>query len=181
MILTRRRTRLFLKMKKKRRKKEKTNSSKLIVQSPILFIIVLLSALFSSNTHKNTHTQRKDGKMASSSFAGFSGGIKGTKKKKKINVQEEEEEKDGEKREAVLAVGKDRVHLKEEKKKGEEKKSIPAMRNTFEVGTGRQRKVSACCVFSDASVSSVFSIRMFLFSNRGMYFNQFVCSPPHSS
>jgi hypothetical protein len=168
-------------MKKKRRKKEKTNSSKLIVQSPILFIIVLLSALFSSNTHKNTHTQRKDGKMASSSFAGFSGGIKGTKKKKKINVQEEEEEKDGEKREAVLAVGKDRVHLKEEKKKGEEKKSIPAMRNTFEVGTGRQRKVSACCVFSDASVSSVFSIRMFLFSNRGMYFNQFVCSPPHSS
>ena len=172
-------TRLFLKMKKKRRKKEKTNSSKLIVQSPILFIIVLLSALFSSNRH--THTQRKDGKMASSSFAGFSGGIKGTKKKKKINVQEEEEEKDGEKREAVLAVGKDRVHLKEEKKKGEEKKSIPAMRNTFEVGTGRQRKVSACCVFSDASVSSVFSIRMFLFSNRGMYFNQFVCSPPHSS
>ena len=181
MILTRRRTRLFLKMKKKRRKKEKTNSSKLIIQSPILFIIVLLSALFSSNTHKHTHTQRKDGKMASSSFAGFSGGIKGTKKKKKINVQEEEEEKDGEKREAVLAVGKDRVHLKEEKKKGEEKKSIPAMRNTFEVGTGRQRKVSACCVFSDASVSSVFSIRMFLFSNRGMYFNQFVCSPPHSS
>jgi hypothetical protein len=170
-------------MKKKRRKKEKTNSSKLIVQSPILFIIVLLSALFSSNTHTHTHThtQRKDGKMASSSFAGFSGGIKGTKKKKKINVQEEEEEKDGEKREAVLAVGKDRVHLKEEKKKGEEKKSIPAMRNTFEVGTGRQRKVSACCVFSDASVSSVFSIRMFLFSNRGMYFNQFVCSPPHSS
>ena len=119
--------------------------------------------------------------MASSSFAGFSGGIKGTKKKKKINVQEEEEEKDGEKREAVLAVGKDRVHLKEEKKKGEEKKSIPAMRNTFEVGTGRQRKVGACCVFSDASVSSVFSIRMFLFSNRGMYFNQFVCSSPHSS
>lgn len=172
-------TRLFLKMKKKRRKKEKTNSSKLIIQSPILFIIVLLSALFSSNTH--THTQRKDGKMASSSFAGFSGGIKGTKKKKKINVQEEEEEKDGEKREAVLAVGKDRVHLKEEKKKGEEKKSIPAMRNTFEVGTGRQRKVSACRVFSDASVSSVFSIRMFLFSNRGMYFNQFVCSSPHSS
>tara|TARA_B100001758_G_C18267412_1_gene534444 strand:+ start:115 stop:621 length:507 start_codon:yes stop_codon:yes gene_type:complete len=168
-------------MKKKRRKKEKTNSSKLIVQSPILFIIVLLSALFSSNTHTHTHTQRKDGKMASSSFAGFSGGIKGTKKKKKINVQEEEEEKDGEKREAVLAVGKDRVHLKEEKKKGEEKKSIPAMRNTFEVGTGRQRKVSACCVYSDASVSSVFSIRMFLFSNRGMYFNQFVCSPPHSS
>ena len=113
--------------------------------------------------------------MASSSFAGFSGGIKGTKKKKKINVQEEEEEKDGEKREAVLAVGKERVHLKEEKK------SIPAMRNTFEVGTGRQRKVSACCVFSDASVSSVFSIRIFLFSNRGMYFNRFVCSPPHSS
>jgi len=119
--------------------------------------------------------------MASSSFAGFSGGIKGTKKKKKINVQEEEEEKDGEKREAVLAVGKDRVHLKEEQKKGEEKKSIPAMRNTFEVGTGRQRKVRACCVFSDASVSSVFSIRLFLFSNRGMYFNQFVCSPPPPS
>ena len=64
--------------------------------------------------------------MASSSFAGFSGGIKGTKKKKKINVQEEEEEKDGEKREAVLAVGKDRVHLKEEKKKGEEKKVLQA-------------------------------------------------------
>ena len=71
--------------------------------------------------------------------------------------------------------------LKEEQKKGEEKKSIPAMRNTFEVGTGRQRKVRACCVFSDASVSSVFSIRLFLFSNRGMYFNQFVCSPPPPS
>ena len=146
-----------------------------------VYYSIIKRSLLIKHTHTHTHTQRKDGKMASSSFAGFSGGIKGTKKKKKINVQEEEEEKDGEKREAVLAVGKDRVHLKEEKKKGEEKKSIPAMRNTFEVGTGRQRKVSACCVYSDASVSSVFSIRMFLFSNRGMYFNQFVCSPPHSS
>merc|ERR1712216_844846 len=122
-------------MGEKKRKRTRQNSSS---NSPILFITVLLSALFSSNTH--THTQRKDGKMASSSFAGFSGGIKGTKKKKKINVQEEEEEKDGEKRERLIAVGKDRVHLKEEKKKGEEKKSIPAMRNTFEVWTGRQRK-----------------------------------------
>ena len=164
-----------------RKKKEKTNSSELIIQSPILFISIIKRSLLIKHTHTHTHTQRKDGKMASSSFAGFSGGIKGTKKKKKINVQEEEEEKDGEKREAVLAVGKDRVHLKEEKKKGEEKKSIPAMRNTFEVGTGRQRKVNACCLFSDASVSSVFSIRLFLFSNRGMYFNQFVCSSPHSS
>jgi hypothetical protein len=171
----------FFKNEEEKTKKRENELVKTHRPIPYFVFIVLLSALFSSNTHTHTHTQRKDGKMASSSFAGFSGGIKGTKKKKKINVQEEEEEKDGEKREAVLAVGKDRVHLKEEKKKGEEKKSIPAMRNTFEVGTGRQRKVSACCVFSDASVSSVFSIRMFLFSNRGMYFNQFVCSPPHSS
>ena len=80
------------------------------------------------------------------SFAGFSGGIKGTKKKKKSNVQEEEEEGEdkNEKREAVLAVGKDQMHLKEEREKVEEKKVIPAMRNTFEVGTGRQRKVRAC-------------------------------------
>ena len=79
------------------------------------------------------------------SFAGFSGGIKGTKKKRKINVQEEEEEGEdkNEKREAVLAVGKDQMHLKEEREKVEEKKVIPAMRNTFEVGTGRQRKVRA--------------------------------------
>lgn len=165
----------FFKNEEEKRKRTHQNSS-----SNPLFLFSS-SIIKRSLLIKHTHTQRKDGKMASSSFAGFSGGIKGTKKKKKINVQEEEEEKDGEKREAVLAVGKDRVHLKEEKKKGEEKKSIPAMRNTFEVGTGRQRKVSACCVFSDASVSSVFSIRMFLFSNRGMYFNQFVCSPPHSS
>jgi hypothetical protein len=80
------------------------------------------------------------------SFEGFSGGIKGTKKKRKINVQEEEEGEDkNEKREAVLAVGKDKMHLKEEREKVEEKKVIPAMRNTFEVGTGRQRKVLACC------------------------------------
>jgi hypothetical protein len=79
------------------------------------------------------------------SFAGFSGGIKGTKKKRKINVQEEEEGEDkNEKREAVLAVGKDQMHLKEEREKVEEKKVIPAMRNTFEVGTGRQRKVRPC-------------------------------------
>jgi hypothetical protein len=80
------------------------------------------------------------------SFAGFSGGIKGTKKKRKINVQEEEEEGEdkNEKREAVLAVGKDQMHLKEEREKVEEKKVIPAMRNTFEVGTGRQRKVRPC-------------------------------------
>ena len=63
--------------------------------------------------------------------------IKGSKKKKKINVQEEEE---NEEREAVFAVGKDDARAKEERKK-EEEKIIPAMRNTFEVGTGRQRKV----------------------------------------
>ena len=64
--------------------------------------------------------------------------IKGSKKKKKINVQEEEEE--NEEREAVFAVGKDDARAKEERK-NEEVKIIPAMRNTFEVGTGRQRKV----------------------------------------
>ena len=46
------------------------------------------------------------------------------------------EQRDG----RLAAVGKDDARAKEERKK-EEEKIIPAMRNTFEVGTGRQRKV----------------------------------------
>jgi hypothetical protein len=103
------------------------------------------------------------------SFAGFSGGIKGMKKKRKINVQEEEEGEDkNEKGEAVLAVGKDQMHLKEEREKVEEKKVIPAMRNTFEVGTGRQRKVRPCravihlvCLFDCSFVRSL--VRSFFY------------------
>ena len=63
------------------------------------------------------------------------------------NQREQEEEENQrprrrreEEREAVFAVGKDDARAKEERKK-EEEKIIPAMRNTFEVGTGRQRKV----------------------------------------
>lgn len=123
------------------------------------------------------------------SFAGFSGGIKGTKKKRKINVQEEEEGEDkNEKREAVLAVGKDQMHLKEEREKVEEKKVIPAMRNTFEVGTGRQRKVRACCAvvlyfFLQMHISLYISrlsfrlfVRSFVLNSRGIFALQLTSS-----
>ena len=127
----------------KRENREKRKKKFLSAQIPLH-----ACSLF-CDTHHNTHSKdrkkvRKEGNTMAS-FAGFSGGIKGTKKKRKINVQEEEEGEDkNEKREAVLAVGKDQMHLKEEREKVEEKKVIPAMRNTFEVGTGRQRKVRPC-------------------------------------
>jgi G patch domain and KOW motifs-containing protein len=87
-------------------------------------------------------------------FNGFSGGIKGTKKKKKLNINEEDvDEGDDERnvaqrtREAILSMNKDGVQLKDDnimndKNKNKEKnKIIPSMKDTFEVGTGRQRKI----------------------------------------
>jgi hypothetical protein len=143
------------------------------------------------NTHHTLKRQEESEKRRNTmaSFAGFSGGIKGTKKKRKINVQEEEEGEDkNEKREAVLAVGKNQMHLKEEREKVEEKKLIPAMRNTFEVGTGRQRKVRACCAvvlyfFLQMHISLYISrlsfrlfVRSFVLNSRGIFALQLTSS-----